>query len=245
MSVRRVDMARADSVVPLRLSIDPEPHDGTVLLTDVLDLLRGVLLRGDPLFSRQWIELLANEAPSVYVVGLDTFRWAWIKTQTTVRGRQLPRDLSPLRYGGLELPRLAVGDPAECFLLSGLLCIMHELVQGDNTDLAVQLLKNVNTEAHLAYVVGLCQPTWRQLKERIMRQFPQPLPENPFLSTNMRTMRVDDHAYRPLDGEDASQLCWMGMEAVPRRRVVSTRSVPPDVLLHMPELQNNASEPLQ
>eukprot|EP00929_Paragymnodinium_shiwhaense_P074546 TRINITY_DN38159_c0_g1_i1.p1 TRINITY_DN38159_c0_g1~~TRINITY_DN38159_c0_g1_i1.p1 ORF type:complete len:163 (+),score=20.78 TRINITY_DN38159_c0_g1_i1:104-592(+) len=100
--------------------------DDIFLLNNVLDLVRGVLHDADLAFSQRWSELFVREAPTAYVVGLGQETWMWIKFETVINGRRLPRE-SALVYGGFRLGRY-VDHAEDCFLLAGLLDILYDLL---------------------------------------------------------------------------------------------------------------------
>eukprot|EP00929_Paragymnodinium_shiwhaense_P001062 TRINITY_DN10128_c0_g1_i1.p1 TRINITY_DN10128_c0_g1~~TRINITY_DN10128_c0_g1_i1.p1 ORF type:complete len:252 (-),score=32.11 TRINITY_DN10128_c0_g1_i1:420-1175(-) len=187
-----------------------EPREPIMLLNDLLDLVRGVVMGSDVQFVQEWLKQMVGEAPAAYVVGLSKETWMWIKINTTVDGRQLPNE-AYLSYGGFKASK-SDGDEEECFLLAGLMSIVHELLQAGERGLALQLLENISAESLLAYITGFDHSVFTNLKRRIWQEQPARFQPQCFLSPSLRVSR------RELDDEE-SAWCPMGMDPMPLRRI--------------------------
>eukprot|EP00929_Paragymnodinium_shiwhaense_P034886 TRINITY_DN18926_c0_g1_i1.p1 TRINITY_DN18926_c0_g1~~TRINITY_DN18926_c0_g1_i1.p1 ORF type:complete len:256 (-),score=46.69 TRINITY_DN18926_c0_g1_i1:687-1379(-) len=208
-----------------------ETPEEPILLSNLLDMLLRVLAQGKLQLALECVELLARDASSAYVAGLGKEEWMAVKFQTAVGSRRLPRE-STLVYGAFDHAS-AFDDVDECFLLAGLLDIIHSVLRRRDLDLALNLLENVSASALFAIVMNLPSEAWRNLKvhladdngnrplEAVVSSPP------PFRLTTLRR-RTTAWQDEDDDGEAAigkSMFCAMGLDRVPLHNI-SLRCLP-------------------
>eukprot|EP00929_Paragymnodinium_shiwhaense_P077167 TRINITY_DN39721_c0_g1_i1.p1 TRINITY_DN39721_c0_g1~~TRINITY_DN39721_c0_g1_i1.p1 ORF type:complete len:258 (-),score=42.03 TRINITY_DN39721_c0_g1_i1:304-1077(-) len=202
------------------------PPQDCLLLNEVLDILRGVLLKGEQQYSLEWIEALAVEGRSAYVGGFGNESWMTIKLGTNVNGRRLPRGASLLYSTPHET---TYNDDADhCFVLNSLLDIVHGLVlTGDELDLrlALEVLRKISVEGVLSCVLGLSRTTWVQLKGHLKIPSGQVDGRTPVLLTGIM-MRSDYEDDAEADVAANHGYCVMGLAPI-APRAIRMRRVPP------------------
>eukprot|EP00929_Paragymnodinium_shiwhaense_P061000 TRINITY_DN30450_c0_g2_i1.p1 TRINITY_DN30450_c0_g2~~TRINITY_DN30450_c0_g2_i1.p1 ORF type:complete len:116 (+),score=14.02 TRINITY_DN30450_c0_g2_i1:136-483(+) len=93
------------------------PPAGCILLNSLLDNMRGVLLTGDVQFSLDWIELLTEQSPDAYVVGLGKDRWTQIEMNSAsmaARYLKLPRCMVEFSLRGVPAMRRSASPSKPC-----------------------------------------------------------------------------------------------------------------------------------
>eukprot|EP00929_Paragymnodinium_shiwhaense_P102369 TRINITY_DN6557_c0_g2_i1.p1 TRINITY_DN6557_c0_g2~~TRINITY_DN6557_c0_g2_i1.p1 ORF type:complete len:244 (+),score=37.89 TRINITY_DN6557_c0_g2_i1:124-855(+) len=212
----------------------PEQED-IVVFASVIDILFLLLLKVEVEFAVECIEMLGAGVPSAYVTGLRKESWAWVKIQTIVRGRRLPR-WSSLEYGGFR-PTSPLDDVDECFLLASLLDVMQDLLQRRDVDLAMKLLENLSVQAQFASVVNLGNEVLMELKRRITGQSPQLRRPAMLALANLRRRTTDsqgDDGHEDLEG--SIMTCELGLDRSPLSSI-SMRVVPPGAFSMTPGVE--------